>query len=793
MNWITYLVQRTHSARVFFHILFRTLPFTVLLITAILAIGAITNTLAHPISAAAVERWGFGFEQMRAGRIYQLFIAPFQILRPYMAISITAIVVLFVGGCEYRLGTWRAAVAFWTGHIVGYAGGSLLLTLLGRAGSAWAMKASLATDVGASSGAFGAAGAVVLFLGGRTRKITFALISAYLVAALLVDHRNWDVEHVLAFAAGLVLGRTYLWNTGRRWPGLFPRWQIEHRQRPGFVSSILRLTGAINIMAAFLLPHHARLERLEEWLPIGSPHWPRHLLLVTGFALLFLAPGLARRQRSAWWGALIALAISLLLHLQVGVNRIGAAIAAVFIFLLVAWRRDFRAPAHAPSLRSGIGLLALLVIAVPLYGLLGFYVLRSRFDPPVTVFGALVETVSRAAFYSTQMFVASGRPAQWFLESIPVVAWLGVVVVITLVIRSSLAPEVSRSDLEVARELLKHHGDSGTSYMTLWRGNSLFFGPEQRCYAAYRVNSGVALVLGDPVGEPGAVAETIRDFSQHADDRGWTPVFYATTRAYLHDYAQAGYEQLQIGEEAVISLPRLEFRGKEWQTVRSAGNRAARTGVTFQMFEGGTIPPEIRAQLFEISAEWAARQELPPMGFTLGKTEDVDDPNVNVAVAVDAAKRVHGFVDWLPVYSRRGWVIDLMRRRDDAMTGVMDFLIGTSLMAFKERGYETASLATAPLADLHRGEAASLLQWVLGKVYEKSQTYYDFRSLFRYKQKFQPEWESIYLIHRGLTGLPAIAAALIRAYLPGLGLTEAARLVGESAARLLFPKDKPTA
>jgi len=39
------------------------------------------------------------------------------------------------------------------------------------------------------------------------------------------------------------------------------------------------------------------------------------------------------------------------------------------------------------------------------------------------------------------------------------------------------------------------------------------------------------------------------------------------------------------------------------------------------------------------------------MGFTLGTTEDVDDPNVNVAV------------------------------------GVMDFLIGTSLMAFKERGY----------------------------------------------------------------------------------------------------------
>ena len=110
-------------------------------------------------------------------------------------------------------------------------------------------------------------------------------------------------------------------------------------------------------------------------------------------------------------------------------------------------------------------------------------------------------------------------------------------------------------------------------------------------------------------------------------------------------------------------------------------------------------------------------------------------------------------------------------------------------MAFKERGYETASLATAPLADLDRAETTSLLHWILGKVYEKSDTYYDFRSLFRYKGKFQPDWESVFLYHRGLTTLPAVAAALMQAYLPDLRIAEATKLLGESAARLLFPRD----
>jgi phosphatidylglycerol lysyltransferase len=302
----------------------------------------------------------------------------------------------------------------------------------------------------------------------------------------------------------------------------------------------------------------------------------------------------------------------------------------------------------------------------------------------------------------------------------------------------------------------------------------------------------VALALGDPVGSPNASVETIQAFTNLAEDSGWTPVFYAATSAFLDSYRKAGYGLLQIGEEAVISLPRLEFQGKEWQNVRSAINRAERTGISFQMFEGGMVPPELRAQLTDISREWSSQQELPPMGFTLGTTEDVDDPNVNVAIAVDASARVHAYVDWLPVYGRRGWVIDLMRRRNDAMNGVMDFLIGRSLLGFKEKGYETASLATAPLADLDRGEATGLMQWVLGKVYETSQTYYDFGSLFHYKGKFQPTWESIFLAHRGLTTLPSVAAAITRAYLPELGPVETTRFLGKSAVQLLFPGQKST-
>jgi phosphatidylglycerol lysyltransferase len=761
------------------------------MILAILVTAAVTNTLAHPISVAMLDRWGFGVDQIRDGRFYHLLFAPFQVLRPYMAITISATILFFVGACEYRLGTWRAMVSFGMGHIVGYVGGGLFLMLLERMGWAWPMGATLMSDVGASNGAFGAAGTSIVFLGGRARRIAFVLVTAYLLAGLLFERKIWDIEHVFAFVSGLAVGRIYLRQMDRRWPGLLPPWRLEKRQRPVVLSWALRVVGTVNIMAAFLLPHHAGFARLEAWLPLGSPHWPRHLLLVTGLVLITLAPGLARRQRAAWWGTLCTLALSLVLQLHVGISLVEAVLDGAFVVLLLMWRRDFRAPAHPPSVRSGLGLLVSLAILVPLYGLIGFFILRSRFEPPVTVSSAFVETFSRVFFFPSQITVASGRPAVWFLHSIPLVAWLGVVYAIARLVRASLAPAVSSGDLDIARQLLLKFGNTGTSYMTLWEGNSLFFGPNQQCYVAYRVNSGVAIALGDPVGTPEARGKTISDFGLYADDHGWIPVFYATSAKLLDDYREAGYETLQIGEEAVIRLPGLEFHGKEWQNVRSAINRANRTGMMFRMFEGGGIPPEIRTQLFEISDEWSGQHELPTMGFTLGKTEDVDDPNVNVAIAVDASGRVHAFVDWLPVYGRHGWVIDLMKRRKDAMSGVMDFLIGTSLVTFSARGYDTASLATAPLADLDRGETTSLVRWVLSKVYETSGTYYDFRSLFQYKGKFRPNWESIYLVHRGLSTLPGVATALVRAYLPDLGLVEATKLLGDSAARLLFPRNGP--
>ena len=74
-----------------------------------------------------------------------------------------------------------------------------------------------------------------------------------------------------------------------------------------------------------------------------------------------------------------------------------------------------------------------------------------------------------------------------------------------------------------------------------------------------------------------------------------------------------------------------------------------------------------------------------------------------------------------------------------------------------------------------------MAQRLLDFLTERLEPFYNFASLFAFKQKFKPRWEPVYLIYPGVSALPAISIAILRAYLPGLGLREIADLLGDAA------------
>ena len=228
---------------------------------------------------------------------------------------------------------------------------------------------------------------------------------------------------------------------------------------------------------------------------------------------------------------------------------------------------------------------------------------------------------------------------------------------------------------------------------------------------------------------------------------------------------------MQIAEDTIIDLPGLAFKGKKWQDVRSALNKAKRESITFRLVELAGEPFAVLAQVRAISEQWVGDKGLPEMGFTLGGVDEALDPAVKVGLAIDTTGSVHGVTSWLPVYAGdgrvRGWTLDVMRRRDDGFRPVMEFMIASACLALRAEGAEFVSLSGAPLARSGQpGEVLDRTDRLLDKLGASLEPFYGFRSLHAFKAKFNPRHEPIHLAFRDEADLPRIGIALTRAYLP---------------------------
>jgi lysylphosphatidylglycerol synthetase-like protein (DUF2156 family) len=322
-----------------------------------------------------------------------------------------------------------------------------------------------------------------------------------------------------------------------------------------------------------------------------------------------------------------------------------------------------------------------------------------------------------------------------------------------------------------ARALLMQVGGSTMSWMTTWPQMRYYFTADGRGYVGYERHAGVAVALSDPVVPQGTIADAVAEFTTLAERGGLTPCLFSVTDAAADAARSAGWRTVQIAEDTIIDLPGLAFKGKSWQDVRSALNKAKRESITFRVVELAREPFAVLAQVRAISEQWVGDKGLPEMGFTLGGVDEALDPAVKVGIAVDATGSIHGVTSWLPVYAGggqvRGWTLDVMRRRDDGFRSVMEFMIASACLAFQQEGAEFVSLSGAPLA--RSGQSAATLDRtdrLLEKLGASLEPLYGFRSLHAFKAKFAPRYEPIHLAFRDEADLPRIGVALTKAYLP---------------------------
>lgn len=524
------------------------------------------------------------------------------------------------------------------------------------------------------------------------------------------------------------------------------------------------------------------------------------LLAVTPLALLLVAAwGLRIGRRSAWMLAigvqtvLVVLAVvswaTGRLVIDPWIDGSGAeyllwaaasiGVPAALVVALVVLRRRFtiRATSRAVKQTAITVGAAFVVCASVLFTVESIG--RQAFDGNVSVLDLLLLTLRR--FVPPVFLQPAGHApfphrgaALFAYQWVGVAFWVVVILGMLWLFRHPRRPV--GEDGTLYRTLLTRGSDT-LDFLGTWRGNTYWYSAERDAAVAYRVVGGVALALADPLAEPERRAAVADQFVDFCGEHGWTVAFYSVHDETMDVLRARGWHAIPVGVETVLDLVGLDFSGKAWQKVRQPLTRAEREGFTAVWSRWHDLTVAQAAQVTAIDEEWVADRALPEMGFTLGGLDELRDPDVRLLLAIGPGGRIEAVTSWMPSWTDgriSGWTLDYMRRRGDGPNGMMEFLIASAALRLRDEGAGVLSLSGAPLASDPTEEDApptalrEFLRFLAGAL----EPAYGFASLFRFKSKFRPRYRQLLLAYRDGLDLPAIGAAVGRAYLPDASRAE---------------------
>ena len=313
---------------------------------------------------------------------------------------------------------------------------------------------------------------------------------------------------------------------------------------------------------------------------------------------------------------------------------------------------------------------------------------------------------------------------------------------------------------------------STTAHLALVGDKGILFNDDGTAFLMYGVSGRTWVAMGDPVGIPGEQAKLVRRFREIAAEHHGRPVFYHVTPATLYLYADShpalGLVPRKIGECARVPLHGFSFDGQARRWLRRARKNAIAAGCSIEFVAQPDVTPLLPV-LRQISDEWLRDKHSREKCFSLGYFDSEYLRHCPMAIVRRAGKVVAFANIWISGGNEEASV-DLMRYAPGSPDGVIDYLLSEIMLWASQGGFAWFDLGVAPLAGVEGGRGAPMWNHFASWVFRRCNRFYSFEGLRRYKAKFDPVWESRYMI------LPYRANAAVIA-------ADVARLIGGGARR----------
>jgi lysyl-tRNA synthetase class 2 len=543
-------------------------------------------------------------------------------------------------------------------------------------------------------------------------------------------------------------------------------WTSYLRRSPRLLGALTGLFGLLSLVHAFLGEHTPQV--IMRFAPVSAAEAATAVTAGAGLLLLRLSGGLRRGQKRAWRAAVVVLVIVVVAHVLRGIDIGALIISVVLLTLLLASRSQFQAKADVTSRWLALRSFVQMFLGAVLYGLAMLYIdvhTRVQGHPSFSI--RLQEIVEGMVGVDGPAHLSGRRFPTIFHSTLLAFGFVIALTTIYLVLRPTHPRAVLSADDETRlRALLEKHGARDSlGYFALRRDKSVVWSPSGKAAITYRVVSGVALVSGDPVGDPEAWPGAIAEYQKLVAEYAWTPAVIGCSETGATIFRrEAGLDALQLGDEAIIEVADFTLDGRAMRGVRQAVTRVHRAGYEVSVRRVCEVPQDEMHQLNVQSERWRGNDVERGYSMALSRMGDPADRACVVATATLDGK-LKGILHFVP-WGHDGLSLDLMRRDRGAENGLNELMIVSVIQAGPALGVKHVSLNFAAFREaLERGErigAGPVLRAWRGVLIFFSR-WFQIESLYRFNVKFRPDWEPRFLSFPTPRALPRISVAALEA------------------------------
>jgi lysylphosphatidylglycerol synthetase-like protein (DUF2156 family) len=342
-----------------------------------------------------------------------------------------------------------------------------------------------------------------------------------------------------------------------------------------------------------------------------------------------------------------------------------------------------------------------------------------------------------------------------------------VVLLVTLgtVLRSARAPEPSgEAERSRVRRMVGRPDADTLAPFALRTDKTYLFSADGRAAVGYRVLLGVAVVGGDPVGDPAAFADVVARFRALCERKGWRPAVLGARDELVSLWAAHGMRSVGFGDEVVLDVAPFGLASRRMRNVRQAVRRTYNAGVRTTVVAAADVHPALRAEMAALSRRWLGTGRERGFSMILDGLFDDDHPVGLFVLAFDADDRLVGFQRYLPCGDPAAdWALslDVMRRSRDRLNGLNERMIVDVVEYAREHGADRVSLNFAAFRDLLERTDRSGVERVGYRLLHLLDPFIQVESLYLFNAKFRPGYVPRSVLMGSWFALPIVLCALL--------------------------------